>query len=152
MDKPISELEAGSDVRAMTDAIQNSPTIRQLQKHIDRLAISADAKALLCDLGRLSMTVGDAVLQVGRRIVGFILDLAKRFPNTAFGVVVGVVLTMLIAAVPFIGPFLAGFLGPLMIAFGLTVGAVRDMGDASLRARMAALECEFRAMNPAAGG
>jgi hypothetical protein len=152
VEKPITTGSAAPDLQVMTDAIMNSPTLRLLDKHLDRLAISADAKALLRDLARLSLKVGEAALNVGRRIVGFILDLARRFPNTAFGVIVGVVITLLIAAVPFIGPFLAGFLGPLMIAFGIAVGALRDMGDAELRSRVSILEGEFRTINPTAGG
>lgn len=152
MDTPQPTAPAVPDLQVMTDAIVNSPTLRALDKQLDRLAISADAKALLRDLARLSLTVGEAVLNVGRRIVGFIIDLAQRYPNTAFGVIVGVVITLLIAAVPFIGPFLAGFLGPLMMAFGIAIGALRDMGDASLRQRITILEGEFRAINPTVQG
>lgn len=152
MDKPVPTAAAAPDLSVMTAAIVQSPTLRALDKQLDRLSISADAKALLRDLARLSVTVGAAALNIGRRIVGFIMDLAQRYPNTAFGVIVGVVLTLLIAAVPFIGPFLAGFLGPLMIAFGLAVGAIRDMGDAELRSRVSILEGEFRTINPIVQG
>lgn len=151
MDKQTSATEAAPDLAVITEAITKSPTLRALEKQLDRLEISADAKALLRDLGRLSLTIGEAAVQVGRRIVGFILDLARRFPSTAFGVIVGVVITALIAAVPFIGPFLAGFVGPLMIAFGLGVGAIKDMGDAGLRSRITVLEDEFRTIAPTVG-
>jgi hypothetical protein len=130
--------------------IAESLPVREIDKHLRRLPISADAKALLSDLARLTWTVGEHVVQIGRRIIGFILDLVKQFPNTAFGVVIGVTLTALIAAVPFLGPLLAPFLGPLLVAFGLAAGAVQDMRETALRTRVAILEAEMRALKPTA--
>lgn len=139
--KSISEIE---------QKIAGSLTIRKIDEHIRRLPISADAKALISNLAKTTWAVGEHVVQIGRRIISFILDLAKQFPNTAFGVIIGITLTALIAAVPFLGPLLAPFLGPLLIAFGLAAGAVQDMRETALRTRVAILEAEMQALKPTA--
>lgn len=130
--------------------VAESLPLRKIDEHLRRLPISADAKALLADLAKVTWKVGETAIQIGRRIISFILDLVKQFPHTAFGVIVGVTLTALIGAVPFLGPLLAPFLGPLLVAFGLAVGAVQDMRETALRTRVSILEAEMQALKPTA--
>lgn len=132
------------DVRRIID---QSLTVRQIEKFLDRVDMSPDAKALLSDLMRVTIKVGTTVLQIGRQILTFIIDLVARFPNTTFGVIVGVVLTMLVAAVPLIGGVLAGVIGPLLIAFGIGMGAINDMRDASLRGKVAEFATKLNTIN-----
>jgi hypothetical protein len=135
--------EVGSHDRAVA-LIAQAPPRRVIVSALDRLDISADAKALLRDLADLTVTVGRQVLAVGRKIVAFALGLLKAFPNTLFGVTVGLIVASLIGSAAVIGTFLAPVLGPLLVAFGLTVGAIRDMVDGGLREAVAEFVEELR--------
>lgn len=122
------------------------PSRRALLDRIDQLDISADAKLLLGNLLTATIDVGGRLIEAGRRILAFILEAARQFPGTVFGVVVGVALSMLIASIPLLGGLLGPLLAPLLIAFGLGSGALSDLKDGALRQRVAALEAEFRAI------
>lgn len=123
--------------------LKSMPTKRVLRDRIDRLSVSADAKALLNDLLEMAIDVGGRVIDAGRRILAFVFDLVERFPNTTFGVVVALVVSTLIASIPLLGLVLGPLLSPLMLAFGLAAGAIADLKDAPLRARVGALERHF---------
>ena len=120
-----------------------APSKRVLRDQIERLSISADAKALLNDLLDVVIEVGGRVIAAGRQILAFIFDLVQRFPNTTFGVIVALVVSSLIASIPLLGLVLGPLLSPLLLAFGLLAGAIADLKDAPLRARVADLERHF---------
>lgn len=122
----------------------------ELLASIDRLALSADAKAIISRLADITAEIGGAIVQVGRRILTFVLECVKLFPNTAFGVIVALVVSMLIASIPFLGVVLGPLLTPLLVAFGLAAGALADLREGALRARIMRLEAEFRALTAAA--
>jgi len=125
------------------------PSKRELIDRIERLAISADAKVLLGKLVEIGVEIGGRVIQAGRRILAFILETMKLFPNTAFGLIVAFVVATLIAAIPLLGAVLSPLLVPLLLAFGLTAGALADLKEGAIRARVRKLEDEFRMMNGA---
>lgn len=120
------------------------PSRRDILDRIDRLDVSADAKLLLAKIATTTMDVGGRIIAAGRRIVAFVFDLMKKFPNTAFGVIIALVVSSLVASIPLLGLVLGPLLAPLLLAFGLTAGAVQDLKDGALRARVADLEAEFR--------
>jgi hypothetical protein len=113
---------------------------RELIDRIERMNVSADTKALLAQLATTTVDVAGRIIEVGRRILSFVIDLAKRFPNAAFGLTVGFVVSSLIASVPIVGAILGPLLAPLLISFGLAVGALGDLKEAGMRSRMAAFE------------
>lgn len=121
------------------------PSRRALIEQIEAMPISADAKVLLSRLAATTAEVGGRVLEIGRRIVAFAIEAAKMFPNTLFGVIVGAAMTVIIASAAVVGGLLAPLLGPLLIAFGLGAGALLDVKDGALRARIARLEDDVRA-------
>ncbi|MEO7468862.1 MAG: hypothetical protein ABIV36_17740 [Sphingobium limneticum] len=123
--------------------LEPAPSKRVLRDQIERLSISADAKALLNDLLDVVIEVGGRVIAAGRQILAFIFDLVQRFPNTTFGVIVALVVSSLIASIPLLGLVLGPLLSPLLLAFGLLAGAIADLKDAPLRARVADLERHF---------
>jgi hypothetical protein len=126
-------------------ALAPPPSKRALREQIDRLSVSADAKAILNDLLGVVIDVGGRVIAAGRQILAFIFDLVRRFPNTTFGVIVALVVSSLIASIPLLGLILGPFLSPLLLAFGLVAGAIADLKDAPLRARVSDLEQYFAA-------
>jgi hypothetical protein len=123
--------------------LEPAPSKRVLRDQIERLSISADAKALLNDLLDVVIEVGGRVIAAGRQILAFIFDLVQRFPNTTLGVIVALVVSSLIASIPLLGLVLGPLLSPLLLAFGLLAGAIADLKDAPLRARVADLERHF---------
>lgn len=134
-------MNANEDV-ALID-LSNPPSKRYLRDRIDRLAVSADAKALLYDLADITLDIGGKVVSAGRQILAFVLDLVKRFPDTAFGVIVALVVSSLIAAIPLLGVVLGPLLTPLLLAFGLASGALADLKEAAIRSRVSHLERHF---------
>lgn len=127
-------------------AIADAPPRREITRQLDRLAVSADAKAFLRNLADLTVRIGRRVLAIGRKIVAFALALAKTLPNTLFGVILGVVVTMLIGTTPLIGGLLAPLVGPLLLAFGITMGAINDMQHEGLRASIGELQDMLRGL------
>ena len=121
----------------MTDtALVPLPPHRALIDQIERLSISADAKVLLTRLARVTVKVGNAVVEVGRRILAFVFEAVRAFPHIALGVTVGFVMWWLIASVAVLGAVLGPILGPLLVAFGLGAGAMMDVSDGGLRERV----------------
>ena len=116
-----------------------TPT-RQLEAAIEKLAISADAKSMLLDLSRITMKVGEAVFSLGKAILTFVVNIVKKFPNTAFGLVIGLTVSVIVGGIPLVGFILGPVLGKLLTAFGLTMGAIADFKDATIRSEIAALE------------
>lgn len=100
---------------------------REINRMIDNLEISADAKALIKSIMDAVIKVGEVVLRIGKRIIEIVFDVVKRFPNATFGLVLGVILSVLIASIPIIGAILAPLLAPVLIAFGLGAGFMKDM-------------------------
>jgi hypothetical protein len=134
-------MNANDDVSLIE--LSNPPSKRYLRDRIDRLAISADSKALLYDLADITVDVGGKVVSAGRQILAFVLDLVKRFPNTAFGVIVALVVSSLIGAIPLFGVVLGPLLTPLLVAFGLASGALADLQEGAIRSRVSQLERHF---------
>ena len=121
------------------------PPRRVLIDRIERMAMSADAKAATARLVDFSMEVGGKLLQIGKVVLTFVFDLMKRFPNIVFGVTISLVVSFLIASVPLFGPALSALLTPLLVAFGLTMGAINDMASGALRKDVEAFSSKVEA-------
>lgn len=128
--------------------VNASPPERKLVELIERTNLSADLKALLCDLARITVRVGGKVLAIGRRILAFALDLIRAFPAMAMGAIVALVVSSLIANIPIpvINKVLAAILGPLLLAMGIGMGALQDMASPGFGERVGALVDSFRVL------
>lgn len=133
---------------ALLREVNASPPERRLVELIERTNLSADLKAVLCDLARITIRVGGKVVAIGRRILAFALELIRAFPAMAMGAVVALVLTSLIEAIPIpiFNKMLAAVLGPLLLAIGIGMGALQDMASPDFRARLDELVTSFRAL------
>lgn len=116
------------------------PSFRALQERIDRLTISADAKALLMDLAKVTLEVGGKVLAFGRKLLAFIIELANRFQNVLFGILIALALSAVLATLPLLGPAISAVLTPLMVALGVARGAVEDFRNMSVQREIDALK------------
>jgi hypothetical protein len=119
------------------------PSRHALLDGIDRLEMGADAKVLLGRLLNTTATIAGRAVEIGRHILAFVLESVKMFPNTTFGVIIGATMAVLIGSMAVLGAVLGPMLGPLLVALGMGAGAVLDMQDGALRARIATLEREF---------
>ena len=119
---------------------------KELIDRIERMEVSADTKALLAHLATTTVDIAGKIFEVGRRIMSFAIDLAKRFPSTTFGAIIGFVISSLIASVPIVGAILGPLLAPLLISTGLALGAISDLKNAGIRSRMAAFESQLQSV------
>jgi hypothetical protein len=109
----------------------------RLQGYIDNLELSADAKALIASIMSSAVRVGELVIQVGKRIVEIVIMIASKFPNTTFGLILGLVVAALVTTIPVIGGTLGSFVAPLAAAFGLANGYMEDIKDQHLAKKIA---------------
>ncbi|WP_347266696.1 hypothetical protein [Paracoccus sp. (in: a-proteobacteria)] len=137
----------------MTDAfdalmreVNASPPERKLVEMIERTNLSADLKAILVDLARITVRVGGKVIAIGRRILAFALDLIRAFPAMAMGAVVALIVSSLIQEIPMIGKALGAIIGPLLLAIGVGMGALQDMTSPGFSARVDVLVDSFRVL------
>ena len=112
---------------------EKAPTLRGLQEKVDRLPISADAKSILIDVAKMTMAVGGKVIAIGRKILAFAIELAGKFQNVIFGVIIALIMSMVLATLPLLGPAISALLTPLLIALGVGRGALEDFKNMSVQ-------------------
>ena len=123
-----------------------SQPLRKLTAFIDQLDISADFKALLCDMAKVTWHVGSTVVALGRKIVSVAVDIFTAFPGTSFGVIVAYIITLIVGTIPLVGPLLSAFVGPIMLATGLTMGALSDFRSSAWSNRVVVLQAQLSAV------
>ncbi|MGQ0564830.1 MAG: hypothetical protein ACT4OK_07135 [Gemmobacter sp.] len=120
-------------------ALAEAPTLRALKARIERLGVSADAKALLLDVAKLTVRVGAVVVAIGRKVLAVAFDLVARFQNVTFGIIIALLLSAVLGTIPLLGGVISALLTPLMLAFGIARGAMLDFRNASLQSEVDAL-------------
>jgi hypothetical protein len=135
----VNEVEVLQDFVNTTDR-----TEAQIRRRIESLPLSADLKALLGDLLRVTTRIGETVLRIGRKILDFVFTVILQFPALSFTIVVAGVLTLLVSMVPLIGGVLASTLGPLLMALGVASGAAIEIQSADLRQRIVEFVNSFK--------
>ena len=125
-----------SQLDILAKDINASLPVRKISALIERTNLSADMKALLNDLAGITVRVGSKTLAIGRKILSFTLDLVRVFPTVTLGVLVALVLTALIGAIPLIGGALASMLGSLLLLIGVSAGALNDFMSPNLNDRI----------------
>ena len=124
----------------IADDLNSSLPLRVLDDLIERMALSADAKALLSDLARITIHFGGVVVPIGRKILTLALEIVKSFPKTVFGVVVTVAVGLLLGPSGMVAAALGALLAPLMMMFAVTKGMVADFSQADWAASLRDLE------------
>ena len=102
--------------------IKEHATDEMIKSYIERLSVSAETKALLFKLSKFTITVGQALVKFGKKVLEIIILLATKYKEATLGVIIGALLTFLISIIPILGPILAGFLGSFLMIFGLGKG------------------------------
>lgn len=123
------------------DAVRSEQwTDRQIETFIDRLDISADAKANLAGFAKVTVKVGREVVRIGRKIVDVLFSFLRNFPGIGFGVIFAVVITTLLGAIPLLGAVLGPMASTLLVAFGGYV----DLKNPAFSSRLDAFVEELR--------
>ncbi len=115
----------------------------ELLRRVEALDVSADIKALLAELLRWTSKVGNELLRIGRKILEFVLTLAKQFPLLTFSVLIALVVGVLLAAVPVLGGLLGPVLTPLALALGVAWGAKQELATPDLADRVREFAANF---------
>lgn len=144
---PSAPSQANFTLQKAVDEFATAPPLRRVQEWIDRLNASADTKALLMDLARVTVSVGGNIIAFGRKVLEIAFALVVKFQNLTFGVIIALVLSAVIATIPILGPMLTAILTPIMLAFGIARGAMQDFKDATLRSELDALSKKLALMS-----
>ena len=104
----------------------------KLDRYIDNLDLSADAKALIHDVKKATIRVGQKIIKVGKRAIEMVLAIMRQFPNVTMGLILGLLIGALISAIPLLGVLLGPFMTPILAAFGLALGFAEDLKDTAL--------------------
>jgi hypothetical protein len=122
------------------------PSKRELTRRLDQLDIPADGKVALAQLVEQTIVIGDRTLQVGRRILAFAFECLRQFPYMTFCSIVAIAISTILGGVPVLGWLLQHFVGPLVLAGGVYIGAKFELDDGAMRDRFDALADEFKAI------
>jgi hypothetical protein len=136
-------LQAKNDLESVLMAVNDSLPLRKIEEMLDRTDFSADTKSIVLQVASRTMVVAGQIIQIGRKIVSFALELAKTIPNTLFGVALALVMTALISGIPIFGALLAGLLKSILLIFGIAQGALADMRSGDLGSRIENLLAQF---------
>jgi hypothetical protein len=136
-------LQAKNDLESVLMAVNDSLPLRKIEEMLDRTDFSADTKSIVLQVASRTMVVAGQIIQIGRKIVSFALELAKTIPNTLFGVALALVMTALISGIPIFGALLAGLLKSILLIFGIAQGALADMRSGELGSRIENLLAQF---------
>lgn len=124
------------DEDSLSDLSSTRFTKRKISQQIDQLGMSADAKVLLNKMVTTTIEVGKTIVKIGQKILEIVISIAKAYPNTSFGLVLGCILGLLIAGIPIIGAVLSTIAMPLLSALGALYGAKIDLDDKAMEARI----------------
>lgn len=107
-----------------------------LTRSINNLAVPAEVKLLLAEIKAFSITVGNTVVNIGRKILEVLIYIIKENPKAAMGLLIGGLIGLILSSIPVIGWALGWLIQPLCLALGLGVGYVQDIQDTKLRQKI----------------
>lgn len=132
----------------IADDLNSSLPLKILDDLIERMALSADAKALLSDLARITVHFGGVLIPIGRKILTLALEIVRSFPNTVFGIVVTVAVGLVLGSMGKVAVALGAVLTPLMLIFAVTKGMMADFAQANWASSLRDLERKLATVAP----
>lgn len=124
----------------IADDLNASLPLRILDDLIERMPLTADTKALLSDLARITVHFGDVLIPIGRKILTLALEIVKSFPKTVFGIVVTVAVGLVLGSMGKVAVALGAVLTSLMVVFAVTKGMIADYAQAEWAGSLRDLE------------
>ncbi|MBT5235531.1 MAG: hypothetical protein HON51_09655 [Gammaproteobacteria bacterium] len=135
------------NLEALRSLAQEKVSDSKLQSYIDNLDMSADAKVLIGSILKTTVKVGELIVRVGKRLVELVVMIVAKFPNATFGLILGLLVGALVAAIPFLGAILSTFVMPIAAIFGLAKGYIDDCKDQALAHKIAEAVAIFQPLN-----
>ena len=140
----IAELEVAQEMLESLKRLSDTATDQvTLNRHIDNLDVSADAKLLLTSIGEQVIRAGEVVINIGRKIIEAVLFIASQMPNASIGLLLGLLVGALIGSIPIIGWMLGHFATVIASVFGIVVGAMQDIKDRAIARQIDLVRAEF---------
>ena len=140
----IAELEVAQEMLESLKRLSDTATDQvTLNRHIDNLDVSADAKLLLTSIGEQVIRAGEVVINIGRKIIEAVLFIASQMPNASIGLLLGLLVGALIGSIPIIGWMLGHFATVIASVFGIVVGAMQDIKDRAIARQIDLIRAEF---------
>jgi hypothetical protein len=124
----------------------------KLNTYINDMNLSAGEKAFILDMKTATLRSGEKTIQVGRRVIEIAVALQAQFPLTTFGLIVGLVTSILIASIPILGSILGGVVTPIAITIGLAWGFSEDFKDKALYQKFTDATAKFDRLKPTIDG
>jgi hypothetical protein len=123
---------------------------KHFQRQLNNLPLSADQKLLVSKMADFTISAGNMILRIGRKILELTFNFLKKYPATSFGLVVGIVISSFIPtgvvngfAIPVVASFL-GLLKKVIILFALGAGFKEDIRDSALASKVAVATSNIR--------
>ena len=128
------------------ELVNSSPNLRKVKAYIDNTDLSADMKAVLYDIAKVTVKVGETTIAIGRRIFDIAKWMVTKFPNLTIGTLVGVVVAAVIASTlgtiaPLAG--LAALLSKLAVLLGVGKGFIDDLRSNVAKEQMDRVAAQF---------
>ena len=125
-----------------------------MKAFLDRSDLSADMKAILYDIAKITIRVGEVVVALGRRIVQIAMTLIDKFPHTTLGLIVAVVIATVISTLVAgtSAPWLLGLaaaLQKLVYLLGIGAGVIEDLRQNAMKDAMDRVTEQFQPLNSA---
>lgn len=139
-------VQLSSPLQAFFEAIRDTEIPDgKIKRTIDNLDISADAKALLYNLSRTAIVIGEKIMPIGRKILDYAVRFFAEYPNAGFGLVLGAVAAALFTAIPGLGQLLGPLISPILVFLGFLAGAHLDFRDKLTKRKVAEYVAEQNA-------
>ena len=111
-------------------------------------------KAILYDIAKITIRVGEVVVALGRRIVQIAMTLIDKFPHTTLGLIVAVVIATVISTLVAgtSAPWLLGLaaaLQKLVYLLGIGAGVIEDLRQNAMKDAMDRVTEQFQPLNSA---
>ncbi|MDV7141750.1 hypothetical protein R3X27_03545 [Tropicimonas sp. TH_r6] len=145
----ITEAEPKTFEEAL-EVIQTAPTLRKIKSYLDNTALSADMKALLYDVAKVTVKIGERVVAIGRYVLSLASALMEKYPSMLLAAAVGLVLVTLtggvLGSVPVFGA-IAVYLSKIAALIGVAKGYFEDLRQNVAKSEMDRVAAQFAALN-----
>ena len=140
--------ELSSEQEALLRGLDGGVSDSGLDAYIERLKLSPQYQAVVSRLKKLSVAGGGKTFQVGKRIVEIAVALQAQFPYATFGVMLGLVISLVVTAIPVLGTLIAGVVTPVAVGLGFAIGITADIQDKALYKKISSATARFNPYRP----
>jgi len=126
----INEEQASVIISELHDEVLTDEAIHSTLNNLD---IPAELKVILSQIKSFTISVGNTIVKIGRRILELLIYMIKENPKAAQGLIIGSLLGFIFSTIPVIGWALGWLIQPLAAILGLSLGYIQDIKDETLK-------------------